>query len=81
MPIDYTKYAVVRGFAPMSSREGGKFAEGELGKMIPVALEHMAKGYDGVMILFESNKTWRADKIKEVSEQPDFTEWIKAAGG
>ena len=33
--------------------------------MIPIALEHMAKGYVGVLILV-GNETWLPDKIKAV---------------
>ena len=33
--------------------------------MIPIAVEHMAKGYRGVTILV-GNETWLPDKIKAV---------------
>ena len=46
MVIDHTAYAVVSGIAPMATR-AGKIAAGEPGKVIPIALEHMAKGYVG----------------------------------
>ena len=62
MAIDYTAYAVVSGLAPMATR-AGKIAAGELGTVIPIALEHMAKGYVGVLILV-GNETWLPDKIK-----------------
>jgi hypothetical protein len=64
MAIDYTAHAVVSGRAPMATR-AGQIAAGELGKMIPIAVEHMAKGYRGVLILV-GNETWLPDKIKAV---------------
>ena len=64
MAIDYTAYAVVSGRAPMATR-AGEIAAGELGKMIPIAVEHMDKGYVGVLILV-GNEAWMPDKIKEV---------------
>jgi len=64
MAIDYTAYAVVSGIAPMATR-ASEIAAGELGKMISIALEHMAKGYVGVLILV-GNETWLPDKIKAV---------------
>ena len=84
MAIDFTTYAVVRGFAPYGSREtGGNFAEGELGKMIPIAMEYSDdKRFNGVNISFgNADTTWWADEIKGVSDGPDFAEWRKAAGG
>ena len=70
--IDYTAYAVVSGRAPMASR-AGEIAAGELGKMIPIAVEHMAEGYVGVLILV-GDETWLPDKIKAVWRE-------EAAGG
>ena len=64
MEIDYTAYAVVSGLAPMTTR-AGKIAAGELGKMIPIALDHIAKGYVGVLI-FVGDETWLPDKITSV---------------
>jgi hypothetical protein len=70
--IDYNAHAVVIGTEPTETHSrGGKLAEGALGKMIAVALDHIGKGYVGVMILV-GGETWQRNKIKEVSQQADF---------
>ena len=53
------------------SRRGGKIAEGALAQMIAVALDHMEKGYVGVMITV-GGETWQSTKIKEVAQRSDF---------
>jgi hypothetical protein len=70
--IDYNAHAVVLGTEPTETQSrGGKLAEGALGKMIAVALDHIGKGYVGVMILV-GGETWQRNKIKEVSQRTDF---------
>ena len=70
--IDYNAHAVVLGTEPTETQSrGGKLPEGALGKMIAVALDHIDKGYIGVMILV-GGETWQRNKIKEVSQQADF---------
>jgi hypothetical protein len=70
--IDYKAHAVVIGTEPTETHSrGDKLAEGALGKMIGVALDHIDKGYIGVMILV-GGETWQRNKIKEVSQQADF---------
>jgi hypothetical protein len=39
--------------------------------MITVALDHMEKGYVGVMIMV-GGETWHPAKIKEVAQRSDF---------
>ena len=72
--IDYNAHAVVFGTKSTAAylySRGGKLAEGALDKMVAVALDHIGKGYVGVMILV-GGETWQRNKIKEVSQQADF---------
>jgi len=72
MEIDYNAHAVVLGTNPTETySRGGKLAEGALGKMIAIALDHIGKGYVGVMILV-GGETWQRGRIKEVSQREDF---------
>jgi hypothetical protein len=74
MQIDYSAHAIVHGTKltrAYFSRRGPKLAEGPLGKMIAVALDHICKGYVGVMILV-GGETWQAEEIKEVAQRADF---------
>jgi hypothetical protein len=74
MEVDYKQHAVVLG-TPVTKayfyRRGGKIGEGALAQMITVALDHVEKGYVGVMIMV-GGETWHPAKIKEVAQRSDF---------
>jgi len=73
MKLDYESYATLNGIAPPPKpyMRGGDIAHGSMAKMVKLGVEHIDKGYIGVMVLFDDGSL-DAAKIGEVAARFDF---------